>query len=673
MNMMIEEKDALRPPEKLQVSEWCDRHQLLLPETSREPGPYRWRRTPYVKDILDVFADPRVRHIVLKTGTQLGKTACLYNLLAYTIAQDPWPTMLIYPTEAEAATVSRTRIQPMIRGVPALAARMPESQKLFHLQEMLLPNMPLYITGANSATPLSQKPVKILLRDEVNKFPALIKDMGDPLDLSEERLKSFWDIRKVVDVSSPTSEDGNISRQEQKMQVVLSYFVPCPACGRLQTLRWPNIKFDDHKDYPKNKRIFAAKASAYYECRFCAAKIEDHLKEWMLLPESGAGWYPFDIEEPAPSTDPIGDLFKRFEEEGITLERIGFRLSSLYSPWLTWGDIVEKFLSAHLAEFQRPDKLRGFINDWLGEEWKDVVTHKEEDAILSHRLEDLPPLTVPAEAAVLTCGIDCQRDSFFFTVRAWSLNGTSWLIRYGSLLSWDDVRQLLLEDTYSIQNSEKRMGLWRAAIDIGGTKFEDMDQSMTAAAYSFISGLGIGGVFGAKGMSRDSIKKVEVRVVNSVPGKSNIPLPGGGLRLLLVDTNYFKDILHARLEIKTGDPGAWHLHSETASDYSRQIVAEEKRRDSRGKTSWVHVRGRNEYLDAEVYAMALTDPGCFGGINTLSKRPATVSATPSSPPAPGQRADPALAGWSSWREHAQRQRPPDGYRNPSWLRERRGD
>lgn len=655
MNMLAEEENALRPPEKLAVSEWCDRHQLLLPETSREPGPFRWRRTPYVRDILDTFADPRVRHIVLKFATQIGKTATLFNLLAYVIGQDPWPAMLVYPTEQEAATVSRTRIQPMIRGVPALAARMPESQKLFHLQEMHLTGMPLYITGANSATPLSQKPVRVLFRDEVNKFPPLIKDMGDPLDLSEERLKSFWDIRKTVDVSSPTSEDGNITRQEARMQAVLDYFVPCPACGRLQVLKWPSIKFDDHKDFPKNKRVSAAKASAWYACRFCDAKIEDHMKEWMALPESGAGWFPFDTNEPARSADPLGDLFRRFEEEHITLERIGFRLSSLYSPWLTWGDIVEKFLTAHLAEFQRPDKLRGFINDWLGEEWKDIVVSKDADAVLSHRQEDLPALTVPAEAVVLTCGVDCQRDSFFFIVRAWGPNGTSWLIRYGSLLSWDDVRKLLLEDTYPIQGSDKRMGLWRAAVDIGGTRFEDQDQSMTAAAYEFIAGLGINAVFGAKGMSRDSIRKVEVKVVNSIPGKANIPLPGGGLRLLLVDTNYFKDVLHARLEIKAGDPGAWHLHAETASDYSRQIVSEEKRRDSRGKTSWVHVRGRNEYLDAEVYAMSLVDPGCFGGLSVLSKRPAISAAAGQAPSPPPER------------------RPQSGYQAPAWLRQRRGD
>ncbi len=39
---------ALDPPDETSVSEWANANIVLLPESSpREPGPYRWQRTPY--------------------------------------------------------------------------------------------------------------------------------------------------------------------------------------------------------------------------------------------------------------------------------------------------------------------------------------------------------------------------------------------------------------------------------------------------------------------------------------------------------------------------------------------------------------------------------------------------------------------------------------------------
>ena len=110
-------------------------------------------------------------------------------------------------------------------------------------------------------------------------------------------------------------------------------------------------------------------------------------------------------------------------------------------------------------------------------------------------------------------------------------------------------------------------------------------------------------------------------IARSVPDNAEItgqPIPGGTVRLWLVDTDYFKDLFHCRMQIKAGDPGALYLHSETYVDYAKQIVAEEKKRDRSGKYSWQHVRGQNHYFDAEVYASAMVDPVCFGGLGVIA-------------------------------------------------------
>lgn len=615
LDLWPSERAALAPPKPISVSEWANQNIILLPETAREPGPYRWQRTPYARDIMDLYKHPDVHHIVLKWGTQLGKSVILYNILGYSIDQNPFSTLLIYPSDDEGKTVSRTRLQPLFDASQTIRSKKPKDPKKFQLDEMHFPGMVLYIVGSNSPTPLSQKPCRNVFRDEINKWPPMIKDYGDPMDLSAERFKSFWDIRKVIDVSSPTTEAGNITKQEALCQVILKYYVPCPFCHRLQTLEWEGIKFENNNELDKVNRIQTAKNSAYYQCKFCEKVIDDTHKEWMLSHDNGAGWFDMTIEEPQHSPDPIKDLFDRFESMGIKLEDVACRLSSLYSPWLKWRDIVGKFLEAHLSTFKRYDKLRAFTTDWLANEWKDIVEEKTESDILK-LCGEYPPLVVPSQAVALTCGIDCQKNGFYFVVRAWAQDYTSWLIRYGYLLSWNDIHKLVFEDTYQVEDTKNRVKLWRVAIDTGGG--QDDDRSMTEQAYRWISQYGGNAVFGIKGASREMINKMKLTVIGSLPGKPNIPIPGGGLRLWIVDTAYFKDVFHARMQIKDGDPGAAYLHSETGMDYAKQITAEEKKRGLDGRYKWSHVRGENHYLDAEVYCSCLVDPVCYGGLGVVA-------------------------------------------------------
>jgi len=608
------EKKAIAPPAPVSVAQWCNENIVLLPESSREPGPFRWQRTPYARDILNLYKHPQIRHIVLKWATQVGKTVTLYNMLGYAIDQDPYSTLLIYPSDDEGKTISRTRVQPLIDASKALREKKPVDQKRYQLQEMSFPGMVLYVVGANSPTPLSQKPVRNVFRDEVNKWPPAIKDYGDPMELAQERMKAYWDIRKAVDVSSPTTEAGNITKQEALCQVLIKYFVPCPECLRLQVLDWRQIKFENDSELEKIYRIQKAKNTARYECKFCEASIDDSRKEWMLDPANGAGWFDAKIIEPTISNDPIGDLFSQFDEQGISLESIAAWVSSLYSPWLKWQDIVEKFLEAHLSTFKRFDKLRAFTNDWLAKEFKDVIEEKSETQILNLRGE-YPAHIVPEKAVCLTCGIDCQKAGFYFTVRAWSKSYTSWLIRYGYLLSWDDVYQLVHRDTYEQEDTGRRLGLWRVGIDTGGGK--DGDQSMTAKAYRWISTSGGQTVFGTKGASRQMIEKIKLTAINTFPGRRKEMIPGIGVRLAVLDTAFFKDVFHSQMQVKAGDPGCVHLHCDTDLDYARQIVSEEKIRQKDGSYKWEHVRGENHYLDADIICFAMASPFFMGGLDVF--------------------------------------------------------
>jgi hypothetical protein len=77
-----------------------------------------------------------------------------------------------------------------------------------------------------------------------------------------------------------------------------------------------------------------------------------------------------------------------------------------------------------------------------------------------------------------------------------------------------------------------------------------------------------------------------------------------GLDLIRLDSGYWKNFVHERLEWPLDQPGAWHLHAEISEDYCRQIVAEAMVRGPSGKPVWIENSRDNHYLDAEAMAAA---------------------------------------------------------------------
>ena len=52
------------------------------------------------------------------------------------------------------------------------------------------------IVGANSATGLASRPIKVLLADEVDRYPASAGTEGDPLSLAQKRQTTFGTRRR---------------------------------------------------------------------------------------------------------------------------------------------------------------------------------------------------------------------------------------------------------------------------------------------------------------------------------------------------------------------------------------------------------------------------------------------------------------------------------------------
>ena len=84
----------------------------------------------------------------------------------------PAPTMIVYPTDTLAKSISENRLQPMFKAAPELRKRFDENSQL---QELQFDGMYLTLAGSNSPSSLASKAIRFLFLDEVDKYPGASK------------------------------------------------------------------------------------------------------------------------------------------------------------------------------------------------------------------------------------------------------------------------------------------------------------------------------------------------------------------------------------------------------------------------------------------------------------------------------------------------------------------
>jgi phage terminase large subunit GpA-like protein len=499
-------------------------------------------------------------------------------MMGYAIEQDPAPMLLVMPTSEIAVYVSRNRFQPMVDSIPALRHRKPTNPDEFNLKEMNFAGMVLTMAGANSAPDLATRPVRYVFFDEVDKYPAYAGREGEPISLATERARTFWN-RKIVKISTPTTANNNIWKAFNAAGLRYEYYVPCPFCGEMQTLifwgeergdyrvRWHN----EGDDYDIEKLY----DSTWYECPFCKEHILDYHKMSML---SHGEW-----------RDQHGVPFEQHEGRSRS---VGFHINALYSPWVTFGEMAVTFLKSK----DSPEKYMNFENLWLGKPTKaevsEVVTDRLHQSIIPYN-----PDIIPDGALTLIASVDVQKYYLQFVIRAWSMNMESWLIREGQVESFSDLREVLENSSYQMENSDKRMVVRLALIDSGFRSDE---------VYDFVR-LRPRICRATKGASHPQRAPYTASKIDTYPDGTRMP---GGLTLWLFDTNYWKDALSRRINLMASADNSqaiWHVYKGVSEQYLNQLTAEEKvitknRRTGRTTESWQLREGRkrNETFDLEV-------------------------------------------------------------------------
>ena len=236
---------AFKPPKKLSLSEWADEYAYLSAESSAEGG--RWHTLPYQKAMMDAITDPKIEQVTVMKSARVGYSKILNHIIAYHIHQDPCGIMVVQPTIEDAAGYSKEEIAPMIRDTKVLTNLVSDAKTRDSNNTILQKQFPggvLSLVGANSARGFRRVSRRIVLFDETDGYPASAGTEGDQIKLGIARTQYFWN-RKIVAGSTPTIKDFSRIERLFEQSDQRRYYVPCPHCGHMQYLRWPNMRWQD--------------------------------------------------------------------------------------------------------------------------------------------------------------------------------------------------------------------------------------------------------------------------------------------------------------------------------------------------------------------------------------------------------------------------------------------
>jgi phage terminase large subunit GpA-like protein len=518
---------------------------------------------------MDAFSDPNIEMVVIMSSAQVGKTEILNNVIGYHVSQDPSPMLVVQPTLDMAQTWSKDRLAPMLRDTPILQGLVKDPRARDSGNTTLhkiFPGGHITSCGANSPSSLASRPVRIVLCDEVDRYPVSAGSEGDPVSLARKRATTFWN-RKIGLFSTPTNKGNSRIESAFEESDKRYYFVKCAHCGHDQTLKWAMVRWEDGQP-----------ETAKYSCEECGTLWSD--------------------------TDRVKAIRHGYWKATAESRRVaGFHLSALYSPWTALESAVIEFLEAK----KQPATLRVWVNTFLGETWEEQG-ETIDDFALSARREDFGN-TLPSDVLLLTAGVDVQDDRLEVEIVGWGRDEESWSLDYRTVYGdpsspavWQDLEGLLSQKFE--REDEKEMSVRCVCIDSGGHH--------TNSVYNFVRPREGRRIFAIKGVGGEGKPLV------GKPGRNNI----GKIRLFPVGVDTAKDVLFSRMRIAEPGPGYMHFPTNRSDEYFRQLTAEKlTTRYHKGfaRREWVKVRPRNEALDVRVYAMAAL--GILNlNLNTLADR-----------------------------------------------------
>ena len=595
-----------KPRDLLTVSQHADRYRVIRTGTNA-PGPWRTALTPYLRDIMDDLSEHSpVRKVVFIKSSGVGGTEAMYNWLGYVMHHLQNKDLLVVVPTLELRDRSfNPRLAKMIDESEALANLVTTASRNKANRGDLLEygaRARIIKAGANSPDSLRSDHLPYVICDEVDAFPWDVGGEGDPMTLIENRQRTFSRAKTYL-VSTPTLEGQSRIDIEYRRTDMRRYYVPCPHCDEYQHLEFGGksgmhgLKWRTAPPPEDDPHHLPQVVDAWYVCKHCGAEISEGHKADML---AAGRWVA--------------------QRPGVKLDH-GYHLNALYAPTglgLDWRAVAQKWIKSQGDTAE----LKGFVNTYLGEVWREQGDSIEEISLIS-RLEDYTLDTLTEDGrplyALITAGVDVQKDRLEVSIVAWGEGEEAWLLEH-VILPGDTARPEVWDDLAVLLEGQ---GEFPQAMD-----FACIDSGYnTTMVYEFVARRRwCMAIKGFSGTGRPLVEDEKVRRKRLRRKRKT------GVRPEPLGVDQGKALLYARLKQMQPGPGYIHFPRQPAFDdeYFSQLAAEKlvtKFRGTRPVQEWVQARPRNETLDCLNYALA----ACRLSGKKL-ERGSAPAAAPASPP-----------------------------------------
>lgn len=577
---------ALRPLPNLSVSDWADQYRMLSSESSAEPGRWRTDRAPYQRDIMDAFTDLRIRRVVVMSCSQVGKSDVMNNVIGRFAHLAPAPILMIQPTVDMAQDYSKSRIAPMIRDTKALRdifrdVKSRESGNT--ILSKLFPGGRLIMGGANSPAGLASRPIKILLADEVDRFPDSAGTEGDPVDLAAKRMTTFWD-RTMGLFSTPTNAGESRIEVEYLDGTQEEWQHQCPNCGEYHLLTHRSMVMDTETVKDGRKKEHTHVKSVSWRCPECGFTFSEN--EMRRQPQKYVAKNPTAIRNHVRS----------------------FFVNCWASPWISWADVMQEWVDAK----GDPEREKVVVNTRFGEPYERTRSYDDIDKLMARR--EPYNAELPDGVLILTAAVDVQDNRLEYEIVGWGEEEECWGIKKGIILGAPDTP-----------------AVWRQLDEQLDREYHFADGTGLLVARTFIDS---GGHYTSEVYRYSLLRLARQRF--AVRGSSTMGVPiihkyskaqayrGRTIPLVLIGTDSGKQYVMDRLAIDVPGPRYFHFPLDKSEQdavneilwnrgydeiYFQGLTAEEKQPQKRNGSivyRWVNVAKdhRNEPLDLRVYNLA---------------------------------------------------------------------
>lgn len=444
-------------------SAWAEQNIIMPPPF---PGPLRYEKTPYTREIIDCFApDHPARDVAVMGAAQFGKTASIIvPVIGYIIANDPGNIIMTVGHE-DLIEQAMDKVDMMIdqaglRKFIRPQAKRARSQKSGDTNTVKqFPLGYLKISSASNPKIWRQADYRFGLIDDYEAVRASSKTAGDIRSLIQKRFTAYDKSRKILWVSSPELEKNSNILEVYKLGDQRKFMVPCPCCGSYIELKWSIIGKNEESCgiiWETDELNRPISGTIGYKCQECLEVFDDRNKtEWV----NKGFWKP---------------TAKPFRPEWYS-----YHMNCLYSPhgMSDWEYYIYKWLECNpLGQNRNEEKYQAFLNLDLGEpyiqEGEIIKVNALQKNIRPYPINNIPEsISIKdgnGKIVLLTCACDLngklEDARLDYEVLAWSETGSTYSVVHGSIGTFipneSGKKNKVEREKWTYENN-KRNNVWK--------------------------------------------------------------------------------------------------------------------------------------------------------------------------------------------------------------------